>query len=60
MYENMIQYHGNMMTMMKDLLERLIAHYHYLKRMINIDLTMMMIDILSGRFASSAHLSELV
>ena len=45
-----------MITMMKDLLERLITHYHYLKRMINIDLTMMMI----GRFVSSAHLSELV
>ena len=49
-----------MMTIMKGLLERLIAHYHYMKRMINIDLTMMMIDIFSTRFASSAHLSELV
>ena len=49
-----------MITMMKDLLERLITHYHYLKRMINIDMTMMMIDIFSTRFASSAHLSELV
>ena len=49
-----------MITMMKDLLERLIAHYHYMKCMINIDLTMMMIDIFSGRFVSSAHLSELV
>ena len=56
-----------MMTMMKGLLERLIAHYHYMKRMINTDLTNMMmihlrkmIDILSTRFASSAHLSELV
>ena len=56
-----------MMTMMKDLLERLIAQYHYTKRMINTDLTNMMmihlrkmINIFSTRFASSAHLSELV
>ena len=67
MYENMIQYHDNMMTIMKDLLERLIAQYHYTKRMINTDLTNMMmvhlrkmINIFSTRFASSAHLSELV
>ena len=67
MYENMIQYPDNMMTMMKDLLERLIAQYHYTKRMINTDLTNMMmihlrkmINTFSARFVSSDQRSELV